>query len=92
MGWKSQASLIHALGQYKTASSAFYSEPTTSAYNKLDARISKSQAIGQVLLTYYVQANNLLNDTIRYSTTIDTIRLNAPQPGRSIILGFKLDY
>ena len=92
LGWKSQASLIHALGQYKTASSAFYSEPTTSAYNKLDARISKSQAIGQVLLTYYVQANNLLNDTIRYSTTIDTIRLNAPQPGRSIILGFKLDY
>jgi uncharacterized membrane protein YcgQ (UPF0703/DUF1980 family) len=46
----------------------------------------------KLLLTYYLQANNLLNDTIRFSTTVETISANAPQPGRSFIVGLKLDY
>ena len=61
-------------------------------YNKLDFSISKSQALSKVLLTYYLQANNLLNDTIRFSTTVDTLRLYAPQPGRALIVGIKVDY
>lgn len=92
LGWKSSASLIHALGQYKTASSAFYQEPSTESYNKLDFRISKSQSFQNFLVTYFVQGNNLLNDTIRYSTTVDTLRQTAPQPGRTFIAGIKIDY
>ncbi len=91
-GWKSQLSVIHALGHNKTASSAFYNEPRTDGYNKVDFRLSKSQAFNKLLLTYYLQANNLLNDTIRFSTTVETIRANAPQPGRSLMIGLKLDY
>ena len=91
-GWKANLSLIHALGQYKTAASTFYSEPSTAGYNKLDFRLSKSQSVNQLLITYYLQANNLLNDTIRLSTTVDTLRMNAPQPGRTFILGIKVDY
>ena len=91
-GWKANLSLIHALGQSKTATSAFYNEPSTAGYNKLDFRLSKSQAINRLLVTYYLQANNLLNDTIRFSTTVDTLRMNAPQPGRTFILGIKVDY
>ena len=90
--WKSQLSWIHAFGQNKTASSPFYNEPSTDGYNKVDFRLSKSQAFNKLLLTYYLQANNLLNDTIRFSTTVETIRANAPQPGRSLIMGLKLDY
>jgi iron complex outermembrane receptor protein len=92
LGWKANLSLIHALGQYKTAASTFYSEPSTAGYNKLDFRLSKSQSVNQLLITYYLQANNLLNDTIRLSTTVDTLRMNAPQPGRTFILGIKVDY
>ena len=84
--------MIHALGQNKTASSTFYNEPRTDGYNKVDFRLSKSQAFNKLLLTYYLQANNLLNDTIRFSTTVETIRANAPQPGRSLMIGLKLDY
>ena len=91
-GWKSKLSLIHAFGHNKTASSPFYNEPKTEQYNKLDFSISKSQALSKVLLTYYLQANNLLNDTIRFSTTVDTLRLYAPQPGRALIVGIKVDY
>ena len=91
-GWKSKLSLIHAFGHNKTASSTFYYEPRTDAYNKLDFSISKSQALSKVLLTYYLQANNLLNDTIRFSTTVDTLRMYAPQPGRALIVGIKVDY
>ena len=91
-GWRANLSLIHALGQYKTATSTFYNEPSTAGYNKLDFRLSKSQSINQLLITYYLLANNLLNDTIRFSTTVDTLRLNAPQPGRTFILGIKIDY
>ena len=91
-GWKTNLSLIHALGQYKTATSTFYNEPSTASYNKLDFKLSKSQAINRMLITYYLKANNLLNDTIRYSTTVDTLRLYAPQPGRTFILGIKVDY
>jgi iron complex outermembrane receptor protein len=90
--WKSQLSWIHAFGQNKTASSPFYNEPSTDGYNKVDFRLSKTQAFNKLLLTYYLQANNLLNDTIRFSTTVETIRANAPQPGRSLIVGLKLDY
>jgi iron complex outermembrane receptor protein len=91
-GWKSNLSFIHAFGQYKTAKSTFYNEPSTEGYNKLDFRLSKSQAINRILVTYYLQANNLLNDTIRFSTTVDTLRMYAPQPGRTFILGIKVDY
>jgi iron complex outermembrane receptor protein len=40
----------------------------------------------------YLMANNLLNDTIRYSSTVESIRFNAPQAGRSVVLGLSVFY
>ena len=90
--WKSNLSLIHAFGQSDTAYSTFYSEPSTSSYNKLDLKIAKALSFGKVMGTIYLQGSNLLNDTIRYSTTIDTLRINAPLPGRALVAGVKIDY
>lgn len=91
-GWKSNLSLIHAFGQTNVASSPAYTEPSTDGYNKLDFRVSRTQSTGNIVSTVFLQANNLLNDTIRFSTTVDTLRLNAPQPARAFILGIKVDY
>jgi iron complex outermembrane receptor protein len=91
-GWRSNLSLIHAFGQNNVASSPGYTEPTTNGYNKLDLRISKTLNFNRVTGTVFFQANNLLNDTIRYSTTVDNLRVNAPQPGRAFLIGVKLDY
>ena len=90
--WKSNLSLIHAFGQSNTVYSTFYSEPSTSGYNKLDLRIAKALSFGKMSGAIYLQGSNLLNDTIRYSTTVDTLRNNAPQPGRAIVAGIKIDY
>lgn len=90
--WKTNLSLIHAFGQSNTAYSTFYSEPGTSGYNKLDLRIAKVLSIGKLSGSIYLQGNNLFNDIVRYSTTVDTLRINAPQPGRSVIAGVKIDY
>lgn len=87
--WSSRLSLIHALGQDRLASFETYATP---GYNKLDFRVSRKFNLGQVQGNAYFVANNLLNDTIRYSTTIEGIRINAPQAGRSFLLGLKLSY
>jgi iron complex outermembrane receptor protein len=87
--WSSKLSLIHGLGQTRLATFETYPTPS---YNKLDFRVSRKMNFGSTDGNLYLMANNLLNDTIRYSTTVESIRINAPLAGRSFILGFSLFY
>ena len=87
--WSSKLSLIHGLGQTRLATFETYSTPS---YNKLDFRVSRKINFGSTDGNLYLMANNLLNDTIRYSTTVESIRINAPLAGRSFILGLSLFY
>ena len=87
--WSSKLSLIHGLGQTRLATFETYPTPS---YNKLDIRLARRFNLGSVDGNLYLMANNLLNDTIRYSTTIETIRMNAPSAGRNLMLGLSLFY
>jgi len=40
-------------------------------------------------VTAYLRLTNLLNQEIRYSTTPETVRLWAPQMGRSMMVGVR---
>lgn len=82
--WRSSATVIHALQQTQLAS--FESAPTPQ-YTRLDAGLSyRDRFMGQDV-TWYLQGRNLLNEDIRYSTTVEALRLYAPQMGRSFIIG-----
>jgi iron complex outermembrane receptor protein len=45
--------------------------------------------MNQVNWTTYLRLTNLLNQEIRYATTPETVRLYAPQMGRSAMIGLK---
>jgi iron complex outermembrane receptor protein len=80
-------SLVHARGQDRLAS--FESTPTDS-YNQLNANLSYTQKAGDVDLTYFVLAKNLLNDEIRVSTSV--LKDIAPLAGRSIVFGVRAKF
>ena len=82
--WRSSLSVIHALQQTQLAS--FETDPTPE-YTQVDAAFSlRDKFMGQDV-TWYLQGRNLLNEDIRYSTTVEALRLYAPQMGRSLIIG-----
>lgn len=82
--WRSSLSVTHALQQTQLAS--FETDPTPE-YTQVDAAWSlRDRFMGQEV-TWYLQGRNLLNEDIRYSTTVEALRLYAPQMGRSLILG-----
>ena len=87
--WSTKLSLVHGMGQTRLATFETYPTPS---YNKLDFRVSRRFNLGAVDGNLYFVANNLLNDTIRYSTTVETIRINAPLAGRNLMLGLSLFY
>ena len=63
----------------------------TPAYNQLDALLSYRQTCSGSDLTWFLQGRNLLNQDIRYSTTVEALRVvYGPQPGRSVLLGARL--
>ena len=84
--WKMNATYIHAYQQTRLAS--FEIGPTPS-YNLLNAGLSYTEKIQAVSWTGYLRLSNLLNQDIRYATTPETVRLYAPQPGRSLMVGVK---
>jgi len=84
--WKMNATYIHAYQQTRLAS--FEIGPTPS-YNLLNASLSYTEKIQAVSWTGYLRLSNLLNQDIRYATTPETVRLYAPQPGRSLMVGVK---
>ena len=57
---------------------------------KLEREIEKEEKkIKDLNWTIYMNLKNLLNEQIRYATTPMAVRLFAPQPGRSLMLGLR---
>lgn len=86
--WLVGGSFIHGFEQNKLAS--FEIGPTPS-YNLLNGNLSYTERINGYDWTAYLVMKNLLDQDIRYATTPMAVRLYAPQPGRSFMLGLKVN-
>jgi iron complex outermembrane receptor protein len=85
-GWLTSATYIYSYQQNRLAN--WEIGPTTS-YNLVNANLSYTERIGKVNWTGYLVLKNLLNEEIRYATTPMSVRLYAPQPGRSLMVGVR---
>jgi len=85
-GWLTNATYIYSYQQNRLAS---WEQGPTPSYNLLNAGISYTERVQQVNWTVYLNMKNLLNEQIRYATTPMAVRLYAPQPGRSLMLGLR---
>jgi len=85
-GWLSSATYIYSYQQNRLAN---WEIGPTPSYNLLNANLSYSERIGKVNWTAYMVMKNLLNEEIRYATTPMSVRLYAPQPGRSLLVGIR---
>ncbi len=88
-GWLTNATYIYGLQQTRLAS--FEIGPTPS-YSLLNGGVSYTEKINKINWTAYMVLKNLLNQDIRYATTPMPVRLYAPQPGRSIMVGVKASF
>jgi iron complex outermembrane recepter protein len=85
-GWLTSASYIYSYQQNKLAS---WEIGPTPSYNLVNANLSYTERIGKVNWTGYLVLKNLLNEEIRYATSPMAVRLYAPQPGRSLMVGVR---
>ena len=85
-GWLTNATYIYSYQQNKLAS---WEQGPAPSYNLLNAGISYTEKIKDVNWTLYMNLKNLLNEQIRYATTPMAVRLYAPQPGRSLMVGLR---
>jgi len=85
-GWLMNATYIYSYQQNRLASWEIGPAPS---YNLLNAGISYTEKIKDVNWTLYMNLKNLLNEQIRYATTPMAVRLFAPQPGRSLMVGLR---
>jgi iron complex outermembrane receptor protein len=85
-GWLTNATYIYSYQQNRLAS---WEQGPAPSYNLLNAGVSYTERIQQVNWTVYLNLKNLLNEQIRYATTPMAVRLYAPQPGRSVMLGLR---
>ena len=85
-GWLMNASYIYSYQQNRLAS---WEQGPAPSYNLLNAGISYTERVKEVNWTVYLNMKNLLNEQIRYATTPMAVRLYAPQPGRSFMLGLR---
>lgn len=85
-GWLTSASYIYSYQQNKLAS---WEIGPTPSYNLVNANLSYTERIGRINWTGYLILKNLLNEEIRYATSPMAVRLYAPQPGRSLMVGIR---
>ena len=85
-GWLTNATYIYSYQQNKLAT---WEQGPAPSYNLLNAGISYTEKIRDVNWTVFMNMKNLLNDQIRYATTPMAVRLYAPQPGRSFMVGLR---
>lgn len=85
-GWLTSATYIYSYQQNKLAT---WEIGPTPSYNLVNANLSYTERIGKVNWTGYLILKNLLNEEIRYATSPMAVRLYAPQPGRSLIVGVR---
>ena len=85
-GWLTSATYIYSYQQNRLAS---WEIGPTPSYNLLNANLSYTERIGKINWTGYLVLKNLLNEEIRYATSPMAVRLYAPQPGRSLMVGVR---
>lgn len=85
-GWLTNATYIYSYQQNRLAA---WEQGPAPSYNLLNAGISYTEKIKDVNWTVYMNLKNLLNEQIRYATTPMAVRLYAPQPGRSVMVGLR---
>ncbi|MBU3577987.1 TonB-dependent receptor [Polynucleobacter sp. UK-Kesae-W10] len=85
-GWLTSATYIYSYQQNRLAT---WEVGPTPSYNLLNANLSYTERIGKINWTGYLALKNLLNEDIRYATSPMAVRLYAPQPGRSLMLGVR---
>jgi iron complex outermembrane receptor protein len=84
--WLANASYTYSFEQNRLAS---WEVGPTPSYNLLNAGLSYSEKVNRVNWTAYLNLRNLLNEQIRFATTPMAVRLYAPQPGRSLMVGVR---
>ncbi|MET0964062.1 MAG: TonB-dependent receptor [Noviherbaspirillum sp.] len=82
--WRGGVSLLRALRQDRLAVSETSATP---GYTQLDASLAYTQNLGRYDVTWFMVARNLLNEDIRFSTSV--LKDQAPQPGRNLIVGVR---
>ena len=85
-GWLTNATYIYSYQQNRLAN---WEQGPAPSYNLLNAGISYTEKVKDVNWTMYMNLKNLLNEQIRYATTPMAVRLYAPQPGRSVMVGLR---
>jgi iron complex outermembrane receptor protein len=85
-GWLTSATYVYSYQQTRLAS---WEIGPTPSYNLVNANLSYTERIGKINWTGYLALKNLLNEDIRYATTPMAVRLYAPQPGRSLMVGVR---
>ena len=85
-GWLTSSTYIYSYQQTRLAT---WEVGPTPSYNLLNANLSYTERIGKINWTGYLALKNLLNEDIRYATSPMAVRLYAPQPGRSLMLGVR---
>ena len=85
-GWLTSATYIYSYQQNKLAT---WEIGPTPSYNLVNANLSYTERIGKINWTGYLILKNLLNEEIRYATSPMAVRLYAPQPGRSLMIGLR---
>lgn len=85
-GWLTSATYIYSFQQNRLAN---WEIGPTPSYNLLNANLSYTERIGKINWTGYLALKNLLNEDIRYATSPMAVRLYAPQPGRSAMIGIR---
>jgi iron complex outermembrane receptor protein len=84
--WLANASYTYSFEQNRLAS---WEVGPTPSYNLLNAGLSYTEKVNRVSWTAYLNLRNLLNEQIRFATTPMAVRLYAPQPGRSLMVGIR---
>jgi iron complex outermembrane receptor protein len=82
--WRGGVSVLRAQKQERLA--AFETTPTP-GYTQVDANLSYTHRVGGVQATWFAMARNLLNEDIRFSTSV--LKDVAPLPGRNFIVGVR---
>jgi iron complex outermembrane receptor protein len=75
--------LINASAQNRIASH----ETTTPSYTQLDTSLNYTQRYGSTDVVWFLLGRNLLNDTIRLSTSL--LKDTVPLAGRSVVVGLR---
>jgi iron complex outermembrane receptor protein len=85
--WNGGMTLLRARSQDRIAA---FETTTTPGYTELDANLSYTQQYGGKRITWFAIGRNLLNQDIRYSTSL--LKDVAPLPGRNLIVGVRTSF